>query len=415
MSSYLKATATFTAAFVVNFSIITIANFVTPIAEAEAQTASKSSVPVIAYMGIGRTATPNEVAAWDIDVRPDFKGIPKGAGSVSQGEKLWEAQCASCHGSFGENNQVFTALVGYTTKNDSATGRVASLNLNTDTPTRTSLMKVSQVSTLWDYINRAMPWTAPKSLQADEVYALTAYLLNLGNALPDNFVLSDKNIADVQKKLPNRNGVTTRHAMWPGTEFEGTAKSSKPNKPDTQGDSCMSGCKNEPTVASSLPAYAMNAHGNLAEQNRIFGGVRGLDTTQIAAATTPSTVATHHTVAHEAKAIPQSVNVPVKPAQSAPANTVNPTNARIKTTDIMPMLNKNACTACHAVATKVMGPAFKDVSKKYAGRSDGRDYLTGKIKSGGGGIWGAIPMPPSATPEAEARKIAEWLMQSSLD
>jgi S-disulfanyl-L-cysteine oxidoreductase SoxD len=152
----------------------------------------KNSIP---YDGVGRTATANEVKAWDIDVRPDFKGLPKGMGSVSQGEKIWEAQCTSCHGSFGENNTVFSALAGYTTKKDIETGRVASLMPEAATPTRTTMMKASQLSTLWDYINRAMPWTAPKSLTPNEVYAVTAYLLNLGNVVPDDFTLSDKNIA----------------------------------------------------------------------------------------------------------------------------------------------------------------------------------------------------------------------------
>ena len=72
------------------------------------------------------------------------------------------------------------------------TGRVARLN-DRSFPGRTTLMKVSNVSTLWDYINRAMPWNAPKSLSVDEVYAVTAYLLNMGEVLPESFVLSDKN------------------------------------------------------------------------------------------------------------------------------------------------------------------------------------------------------------------------------
>lgn len=63
-----------------------------------------------------------------------------------------------------------------------------------------------------------MPWTAPKS--TDEVYAVTAFLLNLSGVVPDDFTLSDKNIADVQKRMPNRNGMTTQHAMWPGKEFQ---------------------------------------------------------------------------------------------------------------------------------------------------------------------------------------------------
>ena len=71
-----------------------------------------------AYPGIGRAATPKELAAWDTDVRPDFKGLPKGQGSVAKGQEVWEAQCASCHGIFGESNQVFSPLVGGTTPAD---------------------------------------------------------------------------------------------------------------------------------------------------------------------------------------------------------------------------------------------------------------------------------------------------------
>src|SRR5262245_35503861 len=79
------------------------------------------------YPGIGRSATASEVAAWDIDVRPDFKGLPAGRGTVAQGQVLWEAKCASCHGVFGESNEVFTPLVGGTTKADIASGSVARL------------------------------------------------------------------------------------------------------------------------------------------------------------------------------------------------------------------------------------------------------------------------------------------------
>ena len=116
------------------------------------------------YSGVGRPATAKELAAWDIDVRPDFKGLPKGAGSVAQGMDVWEGKCASCHGVFGESNEIFSPLVGGTTADDIKTGRVARL-LDRGYPGRTTLMKVSTVSTLWDYINRAMPWNAPKSLK----------------------------------------------------------------------------------------------------------------------------------------------------------------------------------------------------------------------------------------------------------
>ena len=79
------------------------------------------------FPGIGRAATPKEVAAWDIDVRPDFKGLPPGSGSVAAGQDIWESKCASCHGFFAESNSVFTPLVGGTTAEDVKTGRVANL------------------------------------------------------------------------------------------------------------------------------------------------------------------------------------------------------------------------------------------------------------------------------------------------
>ena len=108
------------------------------------------------FPGIGRNATPAEVIAWDIDVRPDFKGVPKGSGSVAQGQVIWESKCASCHGVFGESNEIFTPIAGGTTTDDVKTGRVASL-ADRKQPQRTTLMKVPTVSTLWDYIYRAMP------------------------------------------------------------------------------------------------------------------------------------------------------------------------------------------------------------------------------------------------------------------
>src|SRR6187402_2070239 len=237
---------------------------------AQAQPAARQA----ALANVGRSATPAEIKAWDIDVRPDFKGLPKGQGSVRQGEVLWEAQCASCHGSFAESSEVFTPIAGGTTAQDIKNGRVDGLMPGANQPNRTTLMKVSTVSTLWDYINRAMPWTAPKTLTADEVYAATAYILFLGNVLPEDFTLSDANIREVQERLPNRKGMTTAHAMWPGKELGGTAK------PDVQGSSCMTNCRTEAVIKSFLPDYARNAHGNLAEQSRLVGESRGVDTTR---------------------------------------------------------------------------------------------------------------------------------------
>ena len=225
----------------------------------------------VTYPGIGRAATAKEVAAWDIDVRPDFKGLPAGAGSVAQGQEIWEAKCAACHGVFGEANNVFNPLIGGTTADDVKTGRVARLK-DTAYPQRTTLMKLATLSTLWDYISRAMPWAQPKSLTPDEVYAVTAFMLNLGGVVPNNFTLSDKNIRDVQARMPNRNGMTTAHALWPGSELGGKTGA------DIRAKACMTNCGGEPKVTSALPDFARNAHGNLAEQNRPVSPQRGVDT-----------------------------------------------------------------------------------------------------------------------------------------
>ena len=339
------------------------------------------------FDNIGRPATANEVKAWDIDVRPDFKGLPKGMGSVRQGEKVWEAQCASCHGSFGENNTVFSALAGYTTKKDVEAGRVASLLPEAVAPTRTTMMKVSQLSTLWDYINRAMPWTAPKSLTADEVYAVTAYLLNLGDVVPEDFTLSDKNIAETQKKIPNRLGMTTEHGMWPGNEFKGTGK------PDTQGSGCMSNCKAEASVASFLPEYAKNAHGNIAEQNRTFGQFRGINTAP--AGVLISNVAIKNIANTGATG---NAEIPMK----AEAQT-------IKSADVSATLNKHACLACHGIDNKIVGPSFKEIAAKQGGKADVVVYLTGKIKNGSVGVYGSMPMPPQSLGEAELSSVVKWI------
>ena len=120
---------------------------------------------------------------------------------MARGQEIWESKCENCHGAFGESNEVFTPIIGYTTKDDIRTGHVAALRSST-VPQRTTLMKLSELSVLWDYINRAMPWNAPKSLSTDEVYAVVAYILNLGGVVPNDYVLSNKNMQATQNLLP---------------------------------------------------------------------------------------------------------------------------------------------------------------------------------------------------------------------
>ena len=217
---------------------------------------------------IGRKATNAELAAWDIDVRSDFKGLPAGSGSVAQGQKLWESKCASCHGAFGESSEVFPLLIGGTTQADIERGRVAGLTAATETA-KSTMMKLATVSTLWDYIRRAMPFDAPKSLTIDEVYAASAYLLHLADIVPVGFTLTEQNIVQVQQRLPNRNGMTTAHGM-------GAVN----GQPDVSGSACMKDCEVNEKSLSVLPATINGLNGNLANQNRTYGSVRGIDTSR---------------------------------------------------------------------------------------------------------------------------------------
>lgn len=141
---------------------------------------------------LGRKATKEEVVAWDIDIRPDGKGLPAGRGTVEQGDEIWAEKCASCHGDFGEAVDRWPVVAG------------GFDTLSSDDPVKTVGSYWPYLSTVWDYVNRAMPFTEARSLEPDEVYALTAYIMSVNDLVDDDFELSHENFA--QQKLPNEGG-----------------------------------------------------------------------------------------------------------------------------------------------------------------------------------------------------------------
>ncbi|MGL5138602.1 MAG: c-type cytochrome [Beijerinckiaceae bacterium] len=141
---------------------------------------------------IGREAHPAEIRAWDIDIRPDGKGLPAGKGSVKQGEEIYQAQCAACHGEFGEGVGRWPVIAG-------GQGSLAK-----EGPEKTIGSFWPYASTVFDYIRRAMPYGNARSLTDDEIYAVTAYVLNLNDLVKDDFTLTKENFAGV--KLPNGGG-----------------------------------------------------------------------------------------------------------------------------------------------------------------------------------------------------------------
>ena len=144
-------------------------------------------------LGLGRLASPAEIAAWDIDVRPDGQGLPAGRGTVAEGGEIYDAQCAACHGDFGEGAGRWAALAG---------GRGSLTHAD---PLKTIGSYWPHLSTVFDYTRRAMPFHAPRSLSDDEVYAVTAYLLYLNDLVDDEaFELSRENFTEFTP--PNADG-----------------------------------------------------------------------------------------------------------------------------------------------------------------------------------------------------------------
>ena len=295
--------------------------------------------------GFGKPATPAEIAGWDIDVRPDGKGLPPGKGTVAMGQDVYDAQCASCHGTFGESNDYMVLA-----------GGVGSLASNE--PVRTTGSKLNHATTLWDYINRAMPFNAPKTLTPDQVYAVTAYVLHLNDILPADASLDRESILKV--KMPNRDGFTTDHGFM-----------TRGGKPDVRAVACMQNCVDKVVLSSEMPESARDFHGNLAEQVRPVGPVAG------------------------AKAAV---------ATAAPATAA-------KAPEGADLVKSAGCTACHGVTNKVVGPAFRDIGAKYAQDANAVATLVGKVKQGGVGAWGQIPMPPQPqVKDADAQVIVRWIV-----
>ena len=156
--------------------------------------------------GIGHTVTAEQIAGWDIDVRPDGQGAPPGQGSVKAGEKVYVEKCAACHGEFGESAGRWPQLA-------QGKGTLAS-----NDPVKTVGSYYPYLSSVLDYIRRSMPFGDAQSLSNDELYAVTAYVLNLNDIVDDKFVLSKQTWSQV--KMPNQTGFfdddreKTEKAFW---------------------------------------------------------------------------------------------------------------------------------------------------------------------------------------------------------
>ena len=161
------------------------------------------------HYGIGRIATEAEIAGWNIDIGRNGENLPPGSGTVSHGREVFAQQCAACHGEKGEGG-VGDRLVG-------GQGTVA-----TPKPIKTVGSYWPYAPTLFDYIRRAMPQSAPQSLSNEDVYAVSAYILNMNGLLPADATLDARTLSAI--KMPNRN-------MFTGDP-----------RPDVKNPACKRGC-----------------------------------------------------------------------------------------------------------------------------------------------------------------------------
>jgi cytochrome c len=171
--------------------------------------------------GIGRVATQQEIAGWDIDVRPDGQGLPDGKGSVKDGEEVYMAKCAACHGEFGEGAGRWPHVAG-------GQGSLASHD-----PNKTVGSYFPYLSSVFDYVRHTMPFGDAQSMTNDELYATVAYLLYLNDIVDEKFVLTKETFKTI--KMPNAGGFidddrrSAEKAFW----------NDKP---------CMKDCKPEATI-----------------------------------------------------------------------------------------------------------------------------------------------------------------------
>jgi S-disulfanyl-L-cysteine oxidoreductase SoxD len=145
----------------------------------------------------GQPVSEADVAAWDISIGPDGVGLPPGSGTPAQGAVIYAEKCAACHGDKGEGK---------------ANARLVGGQITSDGPVVKTVGSYWPYATsVFDFIRRAMPWTAPKSLPDNEVYAVTAYILRLNGIIGDSDVMDAKTLPQVT--MPNRNGFIP---LYPG-------------------------------------------------------------------------------------------------------------------------------------------------------------------------------------------------------
>jgi S-disulfanyl-L-cysteine oxidoreductase SoxD len=152
---------------------------------------------------LGKPITAADFAEWDIDVEPSGAGLPAGSGTSDQGASVFEDQCSACHGEGGKGATTTTSGA------PAAPPVVSDVKRNGIDDTTTTIANYwPYATTLFDYIRRSMPWTSPRSLTDQQVYALTAYILAQNKLIDPKEEINAQTLPKVQ--MPNRNGFIPR-------------------------------------------------------------------------------------------------------------------------------------------------------------------------------------------------------------
>ena len=159
------------------------------------------------YSNVGRVPSQEEIRAWDISVGPEGKELPPGSGTAKDGAKIYAQKCAACHGPTGAEGE--PTAKGRRTAPRLVGGKGT---LATAQPVRTIGSFWPFATTLWDYIRRSMPMYAEGTLSADQVYALTAFLLFRNDIIQESTVLDAKSLPKIE--MPNRNGFVPVRPEW---------------------------------------------------------------------------------------------------------------------------------------------------------------------------------------------------------
>jgi S-disulfanyl-L-cysteine oxidoreductase SoxD len=283
--------------------------------------------------GLGRTALPEEIAAWDGDISPDGTGLPIGSGDAIDGEEIFATQCAACHGDFAEGIDNWPKLAG------------GADTLDHEDPLKTVGSYWPYLSTAFDYIKRSMPYGNAGTLTDDETYAIVAYILYSNDLIEDDFVLSNETFFDVE--MPNANGFIiddrpeTEYAQWTG-------------------EPCMENCKDGP-VKVTMRAMVLD-----------------VTPEEEGAAATDETAVVVETAAAEAEPEPQAVEEVVAAAFDPELAAKGEKVFR-------------KCQSCHQVGAKAKnrsGPILNEIIGQAAGAVDGFKYSKPmKTAAEGGLVW----------------------------